>query len=39
MPAGQVQQDDENKVVRVRVTKSPVAHRLAGSACRASVHR
>ncbi len=39
MPAQLAQQEDENKVGRASVTKSPVARRLASLACRASVHR
>jgi hypothetical protein len=39
MPARLSQQEDENKVGRASVTKSPVARRLANITCRASVHR
>ncbi len=38
MPARLAQQEDENKVGRASVTKSPVARRMANLACRASVH-
>ncbi len=38
MPAWLAQQEDENKVGRANVTKSPVVRRVANLSCRASVH-